>query len=89
MIKYVVAVYDKTAGFFLDPMPVRSKGIALRDFEAAIKAGNFQGHELDMELYQIARFDDVLGEMLPDKERLLTGFDFVDPELSVVGDEDA
>lgn len=60
----VYAIMDKKVGAYLNPFLMRSAGEAARAFENSVKDvnTNFNKHPEDYELYEIADWDDLVGD---------------------------
>lgn len=72
---YVVAVYDKVTEAYGVPSFVVSVAAAIRGFTDEVNRPSdenmFHKHPDDFELYSLGHYDDSVGELQPDKPRLL------------------
>jgi hypothetical protein len=72
---YIVAVYDKITEAYGVPSFVVSVGAALRGFTDEVNRPSddnmFNKHSADFELFLLGTYDDSVGELHPDKPRLL------------------
>jgi len=76
----VFAALDAVVGAFLQPFFCRSRGEAIRSFEAAVTDGKSQlsAHSKDYSLYEIGEWSDDDGKLLPiEPQRICGGADFI------------
>lgn len=72
MILRMYSVRDKAVDAFLQPFFVRAKGEAVRSFlDAVSNNAQFRSHPHDYDLYDIGKFDDNTGLLMPNESPVL------------------
>lgn len=74
-MKIVVAVFDKAAQTYTIPMFFPAVGLAVRQFTDEVNKVNgdnsLYNHPEDFSFWQLGGYDEVTGEFIPDKKKLL------------------
>ena len=80
-------VYDTKSETYTTPTSHPARGQAIRSFSDAVNSGDgvLSAHPADFTLFEIGEFDILTGEIavLPAKEALGNGVDFVDSERAL------
>lgn len=72
MKKQIYAIYDNCGEMFVKTFENVNDKLAIRDFEMTVVE---QPHKNDYELWRLADFNDVSGDIISNKKRLKTGLE--------------